>query len=98
MTAINKDGTPRKKGSGRTKGSVSFVEVRLGDLKEALDALGDNATVLVGRKWVEGLEMVGIRLEARQLESYQSTSKDNIEAATNKVEDKVSNLDEEVDN
>ena len=97
MAAINKDGSPRKKGSGRTKGSVSFVEVRLGDLKEALEALGDNATVLVGRKWVEGLEMVGIQLQAKQLDSYESTSKGNIEAATSQVEIKVSNLDDEVE-
>ena len=97
MAAINKDGTPRKKGSGRTKGSVSFVEVKLGDLKECLAPLGDNATVLVGRKWVEGLEMVGIRLDARQLDSYESTSKTNIEAATSQVEIKVSDLDDEVD-
>ena len=97
MAAINKDGTPRKKGSGRTKGSVSFVEVKLGDLKECLAPLGDNATVLVGRKWVEGLEMVGIRLDARQLDSYESTSKSNIEAATSQVEIKVSDLDDEVD-
>ena len=97
MAAINKDGTPRKKGSGRTKGSVSFVEVKLGDLKACLAPLGDNATVLVGRKWVEGLEMVGIRLEAKQLEAYESTSKNNIEAATTQVGLKVTDLSDEVE-
>jgi hypothetical protein len=97
MAAVNKDGTPRKKGSGRTKGSVSFVEVKLGDLKECLAPLGDNATVLVGRKWVEGLEMVGIRLEAKQLDSYEATSKSNIEAATTQVGLKVTDLSDEVD-
>ena len=95
MAAINKDGTPRKRGSGRTKGSVSFVEVRLGDLKEALEALGENATVLVGRKWVEGLEMVGIQLQAKQLDSYESTSKSNIEAATTQVGLKVTEMSED---
>ena len=49
MATINKDGTPRKKGSGRTKGSVSFVEVSLGDLNQALKPLGKAATILVGR-------------------------------------------------
>ena len=97
MAAINKDGTPRKKGSGRTKGSVSFVEVKLGDLKACLAPLGDNATVLVGRKWVEGLEMVGIRLEAKQLEAYESTCKNNIEAATTQVGLKVTDLSDEVE-
>ena len=95
MAATNKDGTPRKRGSGRTKGSVSFVEVKLGDLKASLEPLGDNATVLVGRKWVEGLEMVGIRLNAKQLDSYESTSKSNIEAATAQVGLKVTDLSED---
>ena len=100
MPAKNKDGSARKKGSGRTKGSVSFVEVSLGALKESLEPLGDNATVLVGRKWVEGLETVGIRLSAKRLDSYQATSKSNIEAATTSVSMKVEDFDdsdEEVD-
>ena len=95
MPTKNKDGSLRKKGSGRTKGSVSFVEVSLGQLKESLEPLGDNATILVGRKWVEGLEMVGIRLAAKQLDSYQATSKSNIEAATHSVEMKVESFDED---
>ena len=95
MTTKNKDGSLRKKGSGRTKGSVSFVEVSLGELTQALKPLGDNATILVGRKWVEGLEMVGIRLSAKKLDSYQSTSKSNIEAATTAVGLKVEEFDEE---
>ena len=97
MAARNKDGTPRKKGSGRTKGSVSFVETTLGELTQALKPLGKDATVLVGRKWVEGLEMVGIRLSAKKLESYESTSKSNIEAATTVVDIKVENFDDEVE-
>ena len=94
MATINKDGTPRKKGSGRTKGSVSFVEVSLGDLNQALKPLGKDATILVGRKWVEGLEMVGIRLSAKQMESCEATSKNNIEAATPQIAMKVEELDE----
>ena len=94
MATINKDGTPRKKGSGRTKGSVSFVEVALGDLNQALKPLGKDATILVGRKWVEGLEMVGIRLSAKQMESCEATSKNNIEAATTQIAMKVEDLDE----
>jgi hypothetical protein len=93
MPAKNKDGSARKKGSGRTKGSVSFVEVSLGALKESLEPLGDNATILVGRKWVEGLEMVGIHLSAKKLDSYQATSKSNIEAATNSVDLRVEDFD-----
>ena len=97
MPTKNKDGSTRKKGSGRTTGSVTFVEVSLGQLKESLEPLGDNATILVGRKWVEGLEMVGIRLAAKQLDSYQATSKSNIEAATNSIDMKIENLDDDND-
>jgi hypothetical protein len=94
MATMNKDGTPRKKGSGRTKGSVSFVEVSLGDLNQALKPLGKDATILVGRKWVEGLEMVGIRLAAKQMESCEASSKNNIEAVTTQISMKVEDLDE----
>ena len=97
MATINKDGTPRKKGSGRTKGSVSFVETTLGELNNALKPLGKDATILVGRKWVEGLEVVGIRLAAKQLDSCQATSKNNIEAVTKQIEVKVTDLDNEVE-
>ena len=94
MATMNKDGTPRKKGSGRTKGSVSFVEVSLGDLNQALKPLGKDATILVGRKWVEGLEIVGIRLAAKQMEACEASSKSNIEAATTQISMKVEDLDE----
>ena len=94
MATMNKDGTPRKKGSGRTKGSVSFVEVSLGDLNQALKPLGKDATILVGRKWVEGLEIVGIRLAAKQMEACEASSKSNIEAATTQIAMKVEDLDE----
>jgi hypothetical protein len=86
MATTNKDGTLRKRGSGRTKGSVSFVETTLTELNNALKPLGDDAVVLVGRKWVEGLEGVGINLSARKLEVSKSTNDSNIQAITEKVE------------
>ena len=47
---LNKDGTPRKKGSGRKKGSISLIEIPLSELIAKLDA---DAIVTVGRKWHE---------------------------------------------
>ena len=44
----------RKKGSGRTKGAVSFVRVTLKDLNRVLR---ENASVLVSRKYAEQLEL-----------------------------------------
>ena len=92
MATLNKDGTPRKRGSGRTKGAISFVETTLGELNTALKPLGKDATVLVGRKWVEGLATVGIRLTAKQMEACEATSKNNIEAATSQISMKVEDL------
>ena len=41
--------------------------------------------------------MVGIRLAAKQLDSYQATSKSNIEAATNSVDMKVEDFNDSDD-
>jgi|TARA_R110002020_G_scaffold33003_1_gene101052 hypothetical protein len=52
QVTYNKDGTPRKQGSGRKKGSLSLMEVRLSELMERLEL---NDTVIIGRKWYENL-------------------------------------------
>ena len=49
----NKDGTPRKKGSGRKKGSISLMTVKLRDLIAA--GLGEDDDVVIGRKFNEEL-------------------------------------------
>jgi len=46
----------RKVGSGRKKGSVSFVQVNLEQLN---DMLGPKATVLISRKWAETVGLQG---------------------------------------
>ena len=46
----------RKVGSGRKKGSYSFLQVTLADLNETLK---DTATVLVSRKWAEQIGLSG---------------------------------------
>ena len=50
--SINKDGNPRKSGSGRKKGSNSFVKVSYSQLKEYI---GEKAPMLVSRVWLESL-------------------------------------------
>ena len=49
---INKNGKPRKKGSGRKKGSNSFVRVTYGELK---DYIGEKTPIAVSRVWLESL-------------------------------------------
>lgn len=48
----NKDGTPRKNGSGRKKGSNSFVRVTYSQLKEYI---GEKTPITVSRVWLESL-------------------------------------------
>lgn len=49
---MNKDGTPRKTGSGRTKGATSLVSIKMSELAKAID--GDDL-VVVGRRWLREL-------------------------------------------
>ena len=47
---LNKDGTPRKSGSGRRKGANSFVSIRVSDLEQFC---GQNTLIPVSRVWLE---------------------------------------------
>jgi hypothetical protein len=47
---INKDGSPRKTGSGRKKGAKSFVSIRVSDLEQFC---GQNTLIPVSRVWLE---------------------------------------------
>ena len=47
---LNKDGTPRKSGSGRRKGAKSFVSIRVSDLEQCC---GKNTLIPVSRVWIE---------------------------------------------
>ena len=44
--------TDKKSNRGRPKGATSFIRIALSDL---LDQLGDKATVVVSKKWLEGI-------------------------------------------
>tara|TARA_Y100000592_G_scaffold95363_1_gene161702 strand:+ start:1098 stop:1292 length:195 start_codon:yes stop_codon:yes gene_type:complete len=50
--SLNKDGTPRKKGSGRTKGSNSFTYIPLNDLKKIVN---EGVQIPVSRVWLRNL-------------------------------------------
>ena len=47
---LNKDGTPRKTGSGRRKGATSFVNVTIADLEKFC---GSASVIPVSRVWLE---------------------------------------------
>ena len=47
---LNKDGTPRKTGSGRKKGATSFTNVTIADLQKFC---GSASVIPVSRVWLE---------------------------------------------
>ena len=49
---LNKDGTPRKRGSGRRKGANSFVNIRVSDLEQFC---GKNTLIPISRVWLESM-------------------------------------------
>ena len=49
---LNKDGAKRKVGSGRTKGSKSFMTVKL---RELAPFVGEETPIVVSRVWLERL-------------------------------------------
>ena len=58
--AINKDGSTRKRGSGRKKGAVSFVKI---PLKELNALLREDMQVIVSRRFAEDLGLGGKPVE-----------------------------------
>ena len=73
----------RKKGSGRTKGAVSFVAVNLGELNRVLK---EGAIVVVSRRYAEQLGLEGKPMTANAK---------NIADASKQIDVQVSD-DEEV--
>tara|TARA_R100000008_G_scaffold74602_1_gene53493 strand:+ start:1087 stop:1281 length:195 start_codon:yes stop_codon:yes gene_type:complete len=47
--SYNKDGKPRKKGSGRPKGSTSFTQVKLSELERFVSK---DCLIPVSKKWL----------------------------------------------
>ena len=58
--AINKDGSTRKRGSGRKKGAVSFVKI---PLKELNALLREDMQVIGSRRFAEDLGLGGKPVE-----------------------------------
>ena len=75
----NKNGTLRKTGSGRKKGSNSFVRVTFSQLK---DFIGEKTPMMVSRVWLENmgfekspdqLDPPNIKLETKDLTEEDSS-------------------------
>ena len=76
--------TKRKKGSGRTKGATSLIEVNLRELNRVLR---EDALVMVRRKYAEAL---GLQMGNRVVSNYNNLS------AVAPIEVKETEVDEKV--
>ena len=78
MKTLNKDGTPRKVGSGRRKGANSFANVKLEDLQQFC---GSATLIPISRVWLE--KMGASITEANQ-------TKVSVSQEPKEVEEKIS--------
>ena len=69
-TTIKPKAKKRKVGSGRTKGSYSFITVKLTDLNKVLPK---TSVVMVSRKWAESLMALGIKVDGTLIKATTNT-------------------------
>lgn len=85
----NKDGSVRKSGSGRKKGSNSFVRIAYLDLK---DYISEKTPISVSRVWLENL---GIDLDGEKDDKFkvkQSSESDSSSEVENKIQFSLRNF------
>ena len=81
---LNKDGTPRKQGSGKTKGAGCFTNIKWQQLKEFI---GENEDIQVSRVWLRSIGALSQKRGSRKkvtLSSRPSTSTKPISKTVNK--------------
>ncbi len=83
----NKDGTPRKQGSGRKKGSNSLIDTTIGELIAA--GLNNDDKIVVGRKWHENLFKKTIDIPAPLVDTTPSAA----DAVQEKIAYKLTTFD-----
>ena len=80
---LNKDGTPRKQGSGKTKGAGCFTNIKWQQLKEFI---GENEDIQVSRVWLRSIGASSQKRGSRKkvsLSSRPSTSTKPISKTVN---------------
>ena len=61
---LNKNGKPRKIGSGKTKGAGCYADVTWAELKEVI---GENTNIQVSRVWLKNIGLVEDKIQKDQL-------------------------------
>ena len=67
---LNKDGSPRKKGSGKTKGAGCFTKMKWSELREYV---GENVSIPISRVWLRSL---GVPVDEGKPEAGAETSEE----------------------
>ncbi len=67
---LNKDGSPRKKGSGKTKGAGCFTKIKWNELREYV---GENVPIPISRVWLRSL---GVAVDEETPEARAETTEE----------------------
>lgn len=73
---LNKDGSPRKKGSGKTKGAGCFTKMKWSELREYV---GENVAIPISRVWLRGLGVPVEEPSEEQDQEIEETKSDVLE-------------------
>ena len=73
---LNKDGSPRKKGSGKTKGAGCFTKMKWSELREYV---GENVAIPISRVWLRSLGVPGEEPSEEQDQEIEETKSDVLE-------------------
>ena len=83
---LNKDGTPRKRGSGKTKGAGCFTKIQWSELKEFV---GENTAIPVSRVWLRSLGVpVEEPITEHELDTKETATEDEPDT-THEIESPV---------
>ena len=88
-TTFNKDGSKRKSGSGRKKGSNSFVKVSFSQLKEYI---GEKTPISVSRVWLESL---GFMIDSNSSVKISTSEEKPEPEQTSKIQYTLNSFEEE---
>lgn len=89
---LNKNGTPRKSGSGRKKGSNSFVRISFSQLK---DYISEKTPITVSRVWLQDLGIISTEeIKIEKVEPLKAEAEVEKEES-NKILFKVTKFEED---
>ena len=80
---FNKDGKPRKIGSGKTKGAGCFSKIKWNELQEYV---GDNVPIPVSRVWLRNLGVPVEEPPNKQVEVMEEPVEETLTTAASKPE------------